>query len=145
AVPRVVPVVNLKPRPPARKDRWPDFELSQILAWADAHHKRTGEWPIKTSGFVHEAPREKWANIDAALRVGLRGLEGGSSLARLLDEQRGVRNRKNLPPYTVPQILSWADSYYKRNRRWPTRDAGPVEDAPGETWTAVEVALIHGH
>jgi hypothetical protein len=47
-----------------------------------------------------------------ALRLGLRGLPGGSSLARLLDEQRRVRNVKNLPPLTEEQILAWADEHH---------------------------------
>jgi len=25
--------------------RKPPLSIKQILAWADAHHKRTGEWP----------------------------------------------------------------------------------------------------
>ena len=28
--------------------------------------------------------------------------------------------------------------------RWPKRDSGPIEEAPGETWGAVEMALAHG-
>jgi hypothetical protein len=32
-------------------------------------------------------PDEKWRNIDNALRYGLRGLPGGSSLAKLLAEK----------------------------------------------------------
>src|SRR5438445_12249219 len=30
---------------PRRKQRAPDLEIEQILAWADAHYERTGEWP----------------------------------------------------------------------------------------------------
>jgi hypothetical protein len=58
-----------------------------ILAWADAHRSRTGEWPTHSSGKVDGAP-ETWSGISAALRVGVRGLPGGSSLAQLLDEHR---------------------------------------------------------
>src|SRR5262245_35930304 len=48
---------------------------------------------------------------DAALRLGLRGLPGGSSLARLLAARRGVRNHLDLPPLTVTKVLAWADRY----------------------------------
>jgi hypothetical protein len=67
----------------------PDLTEEAILTWADRHHAETGDWPIDQSG---DAPGEKgddWHNIDAALRQRLRGLPGGSSLARLL--QRHAR------------------------------------------------------
>jgi hypothetical protein len=128
-----------------RKVRWPDLTVEQILAWADAHHTQTGEWPTAAhGGLVADAPREKWRNIDTCLRQGLRGLPRGLSLARLLAQYRGVRNRKALPPYTEDQVLAWADAYRDRTGQWPTGDSGPIQDAPGETWTAVDVALAHG-
>ena len=71
-----------------REQRWPELTVEQILAWADAHHRRTGQWPNLASGLVMEAPREKWASLDAALRQGHRGLAPGSSLARMLAEHR---------------------------------------------------------
>jgi len=38
--------------------------IKQILAWADAHQERTGDWPTVKSGLVWEAVDEKWINID---------------------------------------------------------------------------------
>src|SRR5438093_10180034 len=79
------PTLKQRRRSVPRKVRWPDLSVEQILAWADAHHARTGEWPTaKHAGTVFEAPREKWRNVDACLRHGLRGLPSGLSLARLL-------------------------------------------------------------
>src|SRR5438552_17302975 len=131
-------------RPTSRQQRWPEFNIEEILAWADAHHASTGQWPRKDSGIIREAPREQWRSVDNALRFGLRSLEPGSSLARLLDTHRGVRNRKNLPRLTPIQILAWADLHYARTESWPTAHSGPIPDAPGETWMAVEVALAKG-
>jgi hypothetical protein len=37
------------------KPRRPDFDLKTILAWADAHHARTGKWPTRNSGPIREA------------------------------------------------------------------------------------------
>jgi hypothetical protein len=68
----------------------PKLTLRQILAWADAHKARTGPWPQSNSGIVRDALADNWRAIDNALRLGLGGLPGGSSLARLLDEKRGV-------------------------------------------------------
>jgi hypothetical protein len=67
----------------------PPLTVEQILAWADAYHGRTGRWPAAASGPVEGAPGETWANVNAALSDGYRGLPGGDSLARLLDRRRG--------------------------------------------------------
>jgi hypothetical protein len=84
--------------------RRPELTIKQILAWADAHYERTGRWPeAKKGGRIWETVDEKWANIDMALRTGLRGLHRGQSLARLLDKHRGKRNRKQLPRFTLKQ------------------------------------------
>jgi hypothetical protein len=68
----------------------PTLTVEQVLAWADAHHARTGRRPAVRSGPVPEAPGETWVGIDLALRRGARGLPGGYSLARLLALLRGA-------------------------------------------------------
>src|SRR5262249_30272121 len=103
----------------------------QSLAWADRHHERTGAWPKVLSGPILDAPSETWSGIDHALSRGSRSLPGNSSLARLLEEKRGVRNKQNLPPLTEDQILKWADAHKDRTGEWPRRVAGPVHEAPG--------------
>src|ERR1700722_7091481 len=62
----------------------PDLTESQILDWADAYRKRTGRWPTCRSGAISTSSGETWQAVQEALRVGMRGLGGGSSLARLL-------------------------------------------------------------
>jgi hypothetical protein len=80
----------------------PDLSVEQILAWADAHHRWTGNWPTATSGSVHAAPGETWSGINCALDAGHRGLASGSSLARLLLEHRGVvKHHRRKPPRTA--------------------------------------------
>jgi hypothetical protein len=68
----------------------PPLSVRQILAWADAHFARTGDWPRTTSGPVRGARGERWRAIDLALRQGSRGLPGGDSLGRLLHRLRGA-------------------------------------------------------
>jgi len=116
----------------------------QILAWADAHNELSGEWPTISSGAINNVPGEIWANVDAALREGKRGLIGGSSLPRLLADRRGARNKQDLPPLTENRILAWADAHFARTEEWPTRASGPVVDCPGEFWVNVEQALKKG-
>ena len=118
--------------------------LEQILAWADAHKATTGDWPQVASGPIHHAPGEIWQNLDAVLRIGLRGLPGGSSLPRLLAEQRGVRNPSSPQLLTMEQILVWMDAHHARTGKWPNQTSGTIPLAHGETWTAVELALSRG-
>lgn len=128
--------VNIQDMPPLTK--------RQILAWADAHYRRTGTWPNTASGAVTDAPGERWDLIDNALRIGRRGQPGGSSLLQLLAKKRGVRNTANLRPFTEEEILQWAELHFQRTGSWPKYYSGPIADAPGETWGAVENALRFG-
>ena len=118
---------------------------AQILAWSKAHHERTGKWPIGSSGSVHTAPGEKWQTLDNALRYGLRGLPGGSSLPQLLAKHYGVRNRMDPPRLTHKTILAWADAHHQRTGDWPSTSTGKVQAAPGENWSVINVALQQGH
>lgn len=122
----------------------PPVTEEKILAWADAHYERTGDWPTGETGPIADAPGETWNAVQVALGRGKRGLRGGSSLAQLLAERRGKRNRAALAPFSIERILDWADAHFARTGRWPTARTGPVSDAPGETWLAVQKALIDG-
>jgi hypothetical protein len=122
----------------------PHLTFEQILVWADAHFVRTGKWPKCNSGPIYGAPEEKWQNIETALYNGTRGLSGGSSLAMLLAGNRGMRNRSALPHLKKRTILSWAKLHHKRNGNWPKAYSGPIQDVPGETWRAVDMALYLG-
>jgi hypothetical protein len=122
----------------------PRLTKREILAWADAHRRRTGRWPTQRSGPIADAPGLTWMAVHDALSAGLRGLPRGSSLTRLLSRARGVRNIKDLPPLTEEEILAWADAHHRRTGRWPTRGSGPIRGARGETWKGVEAALRNG-
>ena len=63
--------------------RLPRLTVEQVAGWAEAHHARSGRWPTATSGPVEGAPGETWKAVATALEQGLRGLPGGSCLARL--------------------------------------------------------------
>jgi hypothetical protein len=125
--------------------RRPPLSVEQILAWADAHCARTGEWPTPHSGPVPEAPGETWAAVQSALYQGLRGLPRGTSLARLLAGRRGKSTRSALPRLSQRQILEWADAHRRRTGRWPAVDSGAVAEAPAETWRALDAALRRGY
>jgi hypothetical protein len=62
--------------------------VAQILRWANAWRAEGGEWPGTKSGAVAGAGLS-WLAVDRALNVGVRGLPGGDSLAKLLARERG--------------------------------------------------------
>ncbi len=123
----------------------PRFTIKQILAWADAHRNQTGAWPTQTSGTIPASGGDTWHRVNNNLQKGGRGLAGGSSLAQLLQKRRGYRNHLNLPKLIKKRIVAWAVAHHHRTGKWPTRDSGPVWEAPGETWNAIAMALSQGH
>ncbi len=120
----------------------PALTEDQVLVWADMHRRVLRVWPTSTSP-ESPAPGETWRRIDQALRRGSRGLRGLSSLARLLAKERGVRNRKGLPPLTHDQILEWADHHRKVTGDWPTVYSGNLL-AADETWRRINGNLVVG-
>jgi hypothetical protein len=96
-------------------------------------------------GPIADAPiGTSWRQVDNALRLGLRGLPGGSSLAQLLAAHRDVRNVHGLPGLTEHIIEQWARLHHERHGGWPTENSGPVEAARGETWRNIDAALGNG-
>jgi hypothetical protein len=116
--------------------------INQILEWCDAHKERTGRWPSEDSGSI-AGQDETWNAIAQSLRGGCRHLPGGTSLAKLLAEQRGHRNRKALPKLTIEQILIWADAHMNQTGDWPRVKSGQVADT-NETWANINNALQKG-
>mgnify|MGYP000561642132 CR=1 FL=1 len=123
-----------KPKKPPSVGGRPELSVTEILAWADAFHQRTGRWPKRDSGRIPETLDDKWTAVNSALITGLRGLPGGSSLARLLAKHRGVRNHMARPRLSPEIILKWADAHHRHTGKWPKQSSGSITNAPGETW-----------
>jgi hypothetical protein len=75
----------------------PPLPMSRIVRWAKQHRKHTGQWTTVRSGPIADASGKRWHSIDLGAApgnsrftrgTGHRGLHGGSSLAKLLDEKR---------------------------------------------------------
>ena len=118
----------------------PRLSIDQILAWADAHHAATGDWPSAQSGAVRDAPGETWAAINTSLWAGLRGLPGDSSLPRLLNAHRPERLRI----LRLETVRAWAEAHHRLHGLWPSGTSGPVAEAPGEDWHGIDEALKFG-
>jgi hypothetical protein len=127
---------------------------TQILAWADAHHDRTGKWPSHRSVLVSDVVDETWSGIDTALRLGYCGFPGGDTLARLLDRHR--RGKVSRRFVWTPEEDEWVRTQtaqeaaqktghslravYERRRRLGviTARGGPVPRG----WTPAEDELV---
>jgi hypothetical protein len=109
-------------RPQAKK---PDLTIDHILAWCDAFHAAHRRWPTRKDGMAGLV-NETWSGIDACLKGGFRGLDRGSSLAKLLLAKRGRRHQLLLPKLTPALILTWADAHYRHTGDWPTQYSGDV-------------------
>jgi hypothetical protein len=130
---------------PGRRYRRPDLSVDQILKWADQHRKRTGRWPIVSSGSIVGSQGNSWLIVDAALKARRRGLSlPGMTLARLLAARRGVRHRSHLPRLSVRQICLWVLEHRRRTGKWPTAESGVIPSMAGETWASVDGALRKG-
>jgi hypothetical protein len=46
----------------------PALTTAQVVGWAKAHHRCTGDWPTKASGAIGGVPGETWHGVDLALR-----------------------------------------------------------------------------
>lgn len=125
------------------KSDLPRLTVTQVRVWAQAHQRRTGEWPRVKSGAI-EAGGETWSGVNAALMVGMRGLPGGDSLARLLARECGRRNPAAVPSLTMKKIREWVRQHHAVTGQWPKYTSGPVIGVPGETWGAVDNALHKG-
>ena len=121
----------------------PHFTIPQILAWADAWYAEKAEWPMFDSGVIPGGGGVAWRAVDRALSMGRGGFAGGSSLARLLAERRGVRTSFYAPPLEPSQILQWADAFFAREGRWPDAGSGPIPESPGDTWHSVQTRISH--
>ena len=119
----------------------PSFSAERILAWADAWIVATGDRPRRSSGQIPGSGGVDWQTVDRALRIGRSDLGGKSSLAGFLGIHRPPHSRQ---PVTENQILFWVDAFRARTGHWPTAASGPIPEAPGENWQAMNRALKLG-
>ncbi len=120
----------------ARKERGdlPEIDEADILAWADAHHARTGQWPTSKVGEIPEEPGETWMLVEAALFFGLRGLPGRTTLLRFLSEH-WVRSPQQPSDFTVEPDPHLGRRVPRTDRPSADHDHGPH---PRRGWDHLE-------
>lgn len=122
----------------------PTLPAKKILAWADAHKRRTGTWPNRESGKIPGASGENWSAVHEALRHGRRGYKRGSSLAKFLSKHRNRPYRQKGGPLSIKQILAWAKTHHRRTGYWPTKDTGKIPGTRNERWGTIDASLKGG-
>jgi hypothetical protein len=122
------------------------LDENYILTACDKYYKKNGMWPTqRTKDPVPGLSGESWKNIQQALRSGLRGLPGNSSLAQLLDEGGRRVNHLAQPPLTKDIIINACNEYYNLTNKWPTQiTKDPVPGLPNNTWRSVDACLRVG-
>ncbi len=127
----------------------PDLTEDNIFDAAAKYRTRMGEWPTVRSGDASlDFPwPESWIAVNAALVNGSRGLSGGKSLPRLLEERASYINVHNRPALSCDEILSAASRFYGRTGRWPSQLSGDASEDFGrsETWVNVNSSLVSGN
>lgn len=118
--------------------------VADALRWADAFHARRGRWPTTACGRVCGAEGETWLGIDRALREQSRIACPHPSLRRLLEVERGARYPQKAWVLSPELILAWADGHFDRTGEWPAIRSGPIREAAGLSWWAVDSALRYG-
>ena len=92
-----------------------------------------GRWPSSSSGSI-DGSNDTWNAVDNALRRGIRGLPGNSSLPKLLGRQKR-------PPLTKEWIVEQAIIHHEATGKWPSRNSGPLLGIADESWLHIDNAL----
>jgi hypothetical protein len=98
------------------------------------------------SGFRPDHRRAPGVVVEGESRAarGASGLARRQLAAPTAPGSTGVRTIAALPRLQSQEILFWAEAHHDRTRAWPTRMSGPIPEAPGENWHAVDSALKSG-
>ncbi len=133
--------------------RWPTVRSGAIPGqpgetWCGVdvalRHGRRGRWPTTACGRVCGAEGETWLGIDRALRDQSRIACPYPGLRRLLEVERGARYQNKAWVLSPELILAWADGHFDRSGGWPVIRSGPIREAAGLSWWAVDGALRYG-
>jgi hypothetical protein len=133
-------------------DKWRSFTIEEVLTWADTFFASHGAWPTYLSGAVESVTGVSWASIDRALRLGIRGFKGKSSLSRLLKRHRakivprtqGTNRTGDDRTFTMAQVWEWARAHHRRTGKWPLRRSGVIPESNGFTWHSIDGWLRSG-
>lgn len=127
------------------KKNLPTISEDTLIRWIKEYKKNhSNKYPTCKNKNYIKGTDEKWVNIDSALRIGLRGFPGCSSLTKFIEDNfADYRNQKNLPHIGEKKLKEWCDRWYKEHDKYPQCTSGEIWDT-GETWSGIRHALKYG-
>ena len=124
--------------------RRPGIDVRKLLQWADAHYISHGTWPSCGSGIIPDSDGLTWAVAFKSLRHSKRGAARRRTFERLLAQRRIPKGARAPSKLTIAEILKWADDYFSRNGRWPSRQSGGIRGEQGLCWRNIDHMLRRG-
>lgn len=116
--------------------------IKGIVNWIRTWREENKKNPTVLSGNI-PGTDETWAGIDQALSKGSRGLAGGSSLAKLIEQVFGDRNMASLPTLSRKVLSKWVSDWRKSNNgKYPNKNSGAIPGTNGETWANINAAIV---
>ena len=117
-----------------------------IKEWVNEYFENYGFYPNQKSGKVHGTT---WEAIDMALVGGLRGLEGGRSLSKLIKSNFVFLSATNYPDYTEEIIWKWVKQHCNKFGKYPNAGSGRVQFAEEDgyfsmLWASIDKAFVFG-
>jgi hypothetical protein len=140
---------------PAVHGAWPDVRLMAGLGPIDAAPGETWKainFALGQRGLPGDSSLAELLakhRVAPALDVGARALLGKlwaweQNRFPVKKPKLRLRSRPVRPTLTISPILEWADAFRSAHGRWPSHSSGPIEHAPGETWSSLIEALNEG-
>ena len=115
-----------------------------VIRLAKAHFELTEVYPHEKSTWILDGS-DSWAAISAALREGLRGLPGGTSLAQLLDKAGLKANSADRSYPSLMEIIKAAEEFKELNNgNLPSRESGVFPNYLDLTWGKIDAGLKRG-
>ena len=134
---------------------------AELLEWIRAYREKTGEWPSisnkdvwhkDAAGQWHITPKVNWSQVDSWLRIGIWGLEGGSTLAQLR-QKNGLCDPYEFGTISEAQVMLWTKLYHEKTEEWPKQvskdvwqkdEAGQWQIMPGLNWSQIHLWFNQG-
>lgn len=124
----------------------PELTYDFIIARASEYFDANSKYPAVRSGSVPGGHTgDTWFCYDQALREGLRGLPGGTSLKALFAERLGAVDHLRKPTLAFEHIVDLARQHKSLRGSRPSCASGDVLGGhPGDTWRGYDQALKNG-
>jgi superfamily II DNA or RNA helicase len=117
-----------------------DLSTKKIIIWIKNYYEKHKKYPLATSKeVIPNSSGTKWYNVATSLSRGLRGLDKEKTFLEILQENFNYKLDLN-----ENFILSKADDYFEKHRKWPTTMSGKV-DGLSDTWKTLNSALKSGN